>query len=140
MGNTSIQKMNFEDIQTILKENTNTPCLLINTLREDQQSCLLPKTVSFMKEESIVNQYIQTNKNIPIVVYGLHCNDASIYKKYNQLITLGFTQVSLYPGGMFEWLLLQDIYGEEDFPTTAKEYNLLRFKPPSSRMTEIDQL
>lgn len=126
MGNTSIQKMNFEDIQTIVKENTS--YILINTLREDNQGCLLPKTVSFMKEETVVNQYIQTNKNIPIVVYGLHCNDASIYKKYNQLMTLGFTNISLYPGGMFEWLLLQDIYGEEDFPTTAKEYNLLRFR------------
>ena len=130
MGNVSIQKMNFEDIQTIIKEE-NTRCLLINTLREDQQGCLLPKTVSFLKEESIVNHYIQTNKNIPIVLYGLHCNDASVHKKYNQLTTLGFANVSLYIGGMFEWLLLQDIYGEEDFPTTSKEYNLLRFKPPS---------
>jgi len=129
MGNASIQKYNFEDVQTILRENT--PHIIINTLREDQQECILPKTISFLKEETIVNHYIQTNKNVPIVLYGLHCNDASVHKKYNQLITLGFSNVSIYVGGMFEWLLLQDIYGEEEFPTTSKEVNLLRFKPPS---------
>jgi hypothetical protein len=29
---------------------------------------------------------------------------------------------------MFEWLLLQDIYGKELFPTTKKELDLLRYK------------
>lgn len=129
MGNASIQKYNFEDVQSILRENT--PHVIINTLREDQQECLLPKTVSFLKEETVVNHYIQTNKNIPIVLYGLHCNDTSVHKKYNQLTSLGFSNVAVYVGGMFEWLLLQDIYGEDEFPTTSKEFNLLRFKPPS---------
>ena len=30
---------------------------------------------------------------------------------------------------MFEWLLLQDIYGTELFPTTTKEVDLLKYKP-----------
>jgi hypothetical protein len=34
-------------------------------------------------------------------------------------------------GGIFEWLLLQDIYGKELFPTTKKEADLLKFKAPS---------
>jgi len=34
----------------------------------------------------------------------------------------------VYPGGLFEWLLLQDIYGEDNFPTTKKEMDILRFK------------
>jgi hypothetical protein len=33
-------------------------------------------------------------------------------------------------GGLFEWLMLQDIYGKELFPTTKKELDLLKFKPP----------
>jgi hypothetical protein len=35
----------------------------------------------------------------------------------------------MYLGGMFEWMLLQDIYGKEDFPTTEEELDILKFKP-----------
>ena len=48
--------------------------------------------------------------------------------KYTQLLNLGFTNVYIYPGGLFEWLCLQDIYGFENFPTTKKELDILRFK------------
>ena len=30
---------------------------------------------------------------------------------------------------MFEWLLLQYIYNNTDFPTTKKELDVLKFKP-----------
>ena len=30
---------------------------------------------------------------------------------------------------MFEWMLLQDIYNANDFPTTKKELDILKFKP-----------
>jgi hypothetical protein len=43
---------------------------------------------------------------------------------------LGFKNVRVYPGGMFEWLLLQDIYGAASFPTTSKETDILKYKPP----------
>jgi hypothetical protein len=49
-------------------------------------------------------------------------------KKYQQLLTLGFYNVFVYMGGLFEWLMLQDIYGKELFPTTKKELDLLKFK------------
>ena len=39
--------------------------------------------------------------------------------------------VYVYPGGLFEWLLLQDIYGEDNFPTTLKELDILKYKPLS---------
>ena len=29
---------------------------------------------------------------------------------------------------MFEWLMLQDIYGRDMFPTTKKEQDLLKYK------------
>jgi enhancing lycopene biosynthesis protein 2 len=35
----------------------------------------------------------------------------------------------VYTGGLFEWLLLQDIYGTQEFLTTKKELDLLKFKP-----------
>jgi hypothetical protein len=33
---------------------------------------------------------------------------------------------------MFEWLLLQDIFGEKEFPTTKKELDVLKYKPNKS--------
>jgi hypothetical protein len=52
-----------------------------------------------------------------------------MYNKYNQLNSLGFYNVYVYTGGLFEWLLLQDIYGEKDFPTTNIELDILKYKP-----------
>ena len=69
------------------------------------------------------------NKQIRIIIYGKNVNDISIYKKYTQLVELGFENVYVYPGGMFEWLLLQDIYGDDLFKTTAKELDILKYKP-----------
>jgi hypothetical protein len=129
MGNTqSIQKINYEDIQYIIKNPENH--ILINTLNENEQSCLIPNTISIHQEESLINKLINMgNKEIKIIIYGRNSNDEYIYKKYSQLNTLGFYNIYLYVGGLFELLMLQDIYGEEDFPTTKKELNILKFKP-----------
>jgi len=35
----------------------------------------------------------------------------------------------MYTGGLFEWLLLQDIYGKTEFPTTTNIIDLLKYKP-----------
>lgn len=128
MGNTnSINKINFEDIQFLL--NSSEKYILINTLMENEQDCLLPNTISPEKEIAIINSLIRNgSKNIKIVIYGKNCNDDKIYKKYNQLQNLGFYNSYVYTGGLFEWLLLQDIYGEKEFPTTKKELDILRFK------------
>ena len=45
--------------------------------------------------------------------------------------------VYIYPGGLFEWLLLQDIYGSEDFPTTIVERDHLKFKGKSMFTTYL---
>jgi hypothetical protein len=130
MGNaTSMNKINFEDIQYSLNQKDN--FLIINTLSENEQNCLLPNTISPEKEISIINNLIRNgNKTIKIIVYGKNCNDDKIYKKYNQLQSLGFHNIYIYIGGLFEWLMLQDIYGENEFPTSKKELDILRFKPP----------
>ena len=54
--------------------------------------------------------------------------DNKIIKKYNQLIKLNFTNVYIYPGGLFEWLLLQDIYGYDLFTTTTNNQDFLIYK------------
>ena len=132
MGNSySMNKVNFEDIQFILYDKNNN-YLLINTLEESSQNCLIPNTVKSEKETELINHLIQTGKkDIKIIIYGKNCNDDKIYKKYNQLHSLGFYNVFVYIGGLFEWLMLQDLYGETEFPTSKKELDILRFKPPN---------
>ena len=128
MGNTpSIKKVNYEDIQALQKKTIKG--LLINTLSADFQSCLISGTVPVIQEEKIINELISTNPETYVVVYGKNSNDETIYKKYKQLTDLGFSNVKLYIGGLFEWLLLQDIYGSDDFKTTIDELDILKYKP-----------
>ena len=129
MGNAqSIQKINYEDIQHVIK--TAEIHILINTMPENNQDCLIPNTTNINQEEELINKFIKTgNTQIKIIVYGRNCNDEKIYTKYSQLTSLGFYNVFVYTGGLFEWLMLQDIYGEKDFPTTKKELDILKYKP-----------
>ena len=138
MGNSqSIQKINFEDVQFILKNSESH--LLINTLPETEQSCLLPLTVQASQEEIIINKYLKNGlKNVRIIIYGRNCNDEKIYIKYSQFTSLGFYNVYIYTGGLFEWLMLQDIYGTQEFPTTKKELDLLKYK--SNKVLNISLL
>ena len=125
MGMTqSINKVNFEDVQYAVKHKNY---LLINTLSKDEQNVLIHGTVSYHKEESIINEYLKT-PNINIIIYDKNASENRPFEKYNQLTKLGFTNVYIYPGGLFEWLLLQDIYSEENFPTTSKEMDILKYK------------
>ena len=103
--------------------------LLMNTLPLSEQLCLISNTLTPQKEEILMNRYLNSNKNIRIIIYGRNSNDETIYKKYNQLVSLGFTNVYLYLGGLFEWLMLQDIYGFDDFPTTSRQLDILKYKP-----------
>jgi rhodanese-related sulfurtransferase len=129
MGNSqSIQKLNYEDIQHVIKNlETN---ILINTLKENEQECLIPTTININAETELINKYLNTgNKQIKIIIYGRNCNDETIFTKFNQLRSLGFTNVYIYTGGLFEWLMLQDIYGSLEFPTTKKEIDIIKYKP-----------
>jgi len=131
MGNSqsSMQKINFEDMQTVCKNPEI--YLLINTLNETEQTCLIIGTINAQQEEAIINKHLRgsVGKNIQIIVYGRNCNDEKIYKKYQQLLQLGFYNIFIYLGGIFEWLMLQDIYGFDEFPTTTKELDILKYKP-----------
>ncbi len=126
-----INKVNFEDIQVIIK--TNNDKILINTLGLNKQSCLIKNTIPASNEETIIRNMIDKQKfDVYIIIYGENCNHTKIYEKYNQLHNLGFYNVYLYTGGLFEWLCLQDIYGKDEFPTTTIELDILKFKPQSS--------
>jgi len=134
MGNSySMKKINYEDMQTVVKNPEL--YMLINTLPVNSQECLISTTVSVDKEEAIINKYLKENRGIKIIVYGKNCNDELVDKKYQQLLSLGFNNVYAYMGGLFEWLLLHDIYGKELFPVnnanaSKKNIDILKFKPP----------
>tara|TARA_Y100001970_G_C14037134_1_gene751699 strand:- start:224 stop:646 length:423 start_codon:yes stop_codon:yes gene_type:complete len=121
----SVQKVSFEDIAYLKKYKKH---YLLNTLGTEEQGCLITGTLSIASEVEIINKAINT-PDIYIIIYGKNINDESIYKKYTQLLGLGFINVFIYPGGMFEWLCLQDIYGKSEFPTTSEELDILKYKP-----------
>ena len=58
MGNIqSINKINFEDIQKIIKNDYN--AIIINTLSINNQDCLIKKTIHGLEEENVLNSYTE---------------------------------------------------------------------------------
>ena len=57
MGNSqSTQKINYEDVQYVIKNAE--AHILINTLNENEQECLLPNTIGIHKEADLINNLI----------------------------------------------------------------------------------
>jgi len=127
--NESQIKINFDDVKWVVENKTG---VLINTLIEGEQNCLIRGTMPINKEELLINKHLQSEKNIHIIIYGRNSSDETTLKKYEQLTKLGFYNVYIYLGGLFEWLLLQDIYGNELFHTTTAENGFLKSKSPKS--------
>lgn len=132
MGSTQSvsRKVNFEDIQYLL--NKTNEYILINTLDKKDQDCLIKNTILIQDEEKTINHFMKNKIDIHIIIYDKNANVPNLMEKYEQLIGLGFTNVYIYPGGLFEWLCLQDIYGVDDFPTTKKERDILKYKGKSA--------
>ena len=107
------------------RESTN---IIINTLKDDNQDCLIQGTIDIVSEVNLINQLIKENTNHQIIIYGKNSCDQSVLKKYKQLNKLGFKNVGIYTGGLFEWLLLQEVYGIENFPTSSLELDILKYK------------
>jgi hypothetical protein len=126
MGNSiSINKINFEDVQDAIKKDY----IIINTLPSNNQKCLIYNTLPASIEVSKVNTLLSSGRiESHIILYGENSTDNSVYSKYKQLSELGFDNIHIYLGGLFEWLLMQDIYGHDLFPTTKREPNHLQYK------------
>ena len=127
MGNSNsiIKNINFEDMQYAINDTTS---IIINTLDANNQKCLIKNTVAIDKEVEFLNAQLIKDKTIRIVIYGMNSCDISTIKKYDQLISIGFFNVFIYCGGLFEWFILQDIYGKEMFPTSSTESDFLKYK------------
>ena len=127
MGNSNsiIKNINFEDMQYAINDTTS---IIINTLDANNQKCLIKNTVAIDKEVEFLNAQLIKDKTIRIVIYGMNSCYISTIKKYDQLISIGFFNVFIYCGGLFEWFILQDIYGKEMFPTSSTESDFLKYK------------
>lgn len=125
MGNNlTINRINFKDVQYGISSNM----IIINTLDINNQECLIKNTLKPDEEINVINKIIKTNKNQKIIIYGENSSDNTLVKKYTQLKQLGLTNIYIYIGGLFEWLLLQDIYGSDEFPTTKEIIDILKYK------------
>lgn len=102
--------------------------VLINTLPDAQQGCLIKTTIKATKETEFINELFKINKKKEIIIYGKNHRDLKIIEKYNQLKKLGFTNVHIYFGGLFEWLLLKEYYGEINFPIDGKMGEISQYK------------
>jgi hypothetical protein len=124
-----IIKIGFDDLLTAIKFPNE--YIIINTLSVSEQDTLIKSTLPYNDEERIVNDLL-TNygyKLKKVIIYGKNTSDLTVEKKAKQLISLGFHDVYLYVGGLFEWLLLQDVYGKGEFQTVGKPGDILEFKP-----------
>lgn len=141
MGNqvSLVPKVSYEDIQMIVYRNTHIPhsTILINTLPTSLQHCLIKTTVDIRSEEQLINKCLMITPNVMIIVYGKNSNDITILHKYEQLVKLGFTNVHIYTGGIFEWMLLHEIYGKDLFKITRYEIDILRYRPKSVLLTAM---
>lgn len=128
MGNTlTIQKIGYRDVQYAYSNHVR--YMIINTLEPHEQDYLIKNTITIGQEEEIINLKIKENKAINIIIYGKNATDETVIKKGQQLHALGFSNISIYVGGLFEWALLQDLYDYDNFPTTTKLTDPLRFQP-----------
>jgi hypothetical protein len=89
----SIFKLNFEGMQNVVRNDTNSKFIIISTLGSDNQSCLIKNTLSPEKEIEKISDYLKTDKTINIVIYGENSVDNKTLEKYEQLTKLGFTNV-----------------------------------------------
>lgn len=101
--------------------------VLITTLNEND--CFIKKTLNPGEEVEFINNCISRNNQQNIIIYGKNYLDKSVYTQYNKLNSLGFDNVFIYPGGIFEWLLLQDTFGEDMFETNIIEKDILKYRP-----------
>jgi len=136
MGNadSQIRTVNFDNI----KENTH---ILIHVMDETDQSVLIKGTLTIDKEITIINSLLSASKqgDTRIIIYGKNTDDFhKVMRRYKQLCELGFNAF-VYIGGLFEWLLLQEIYGSSEFPIEFSQkqtgfLDILKFAPHNANI------
>ena len=128
----STKKVGFEDVLYAI--NNPTRFIILNTLVPDLQNCLIKGTLRYEIEEQTINDCLNHSSKLypTLIIYGKNSTDTMVDRKEKQLEELGFEDVYVYSGGMFEWLLLQDTYGSSEFPTTSRASDILKYRTPGA--------
>lgn len=117
----SYNNCNYIQLQEKI-ENKNQVVLLTTLSTNDY---LIKGTIHVNLECDFVNNLAKKDKSKEIVVYGKDHLDMRVIKKYNELKKIGFVNVSIYFGGLFEWALLQETYGKSNFQTDGNVDDLM---------------
>jgi hypothetical protein len=102
---------------------TTIPITFMNMHGKKGDIPLIEGTLPPEQEEAYINELIDNLDTVAlgdllIIIYGQNAMDKTAMEKARQLSALGFLSVCVYSGGMFEWCLLQDVYGNKEFPIT----------------------
>jgi len=128
MGQTQDTLIAFDDVKYAQERPDN--FVIINTLPMNQQDCVISGTLEVEKETVVMEALLVNAREKPIVVYGRNDTDVSVETKAQQLKKLGFRHIFIYRGGLFEWLMLRDIYGVENFRIDGNgKGDILDFQP-----------
>ena len=124
MGNTIsslpvLERATFDDLM-------NASYLIINVLNDTEQDVLIQGTVPCTEEVVQVEKAIQEKR--VIIIYGRNNHDDKVWIKHAQLKKLG-GKAKVYVGGLFEWILLQELYGNERFPLTSYKFDPYQYSP-----------
>jgi hypothetical protein len=124
MGNATsslpvLERATFDDVR-------DARYLVINVLSEAEQDVLIQGTVSCTDEVAAVEEAIKEKR--VIIVYGRNNHDDRVWLKHAQLKKLG-GKAKVYVGGLFEWILLQELYGNERFPLTSYKFDPYQYSP-----------
>jgi len=124
MGNSISNLVSFE----ILKDMQKDGAVIIHTMNEEEKVLIVGTVVGEKETEKINKMMSKNDYEKDIIIYGRNSHEyEKLVKKQKQLASLGFKNVYIYLGGIFEWLLLQDVYGAKEFPT-EKNGEILDFK------------
>lgn len=124
-----VKVIGFEDMLSLLRSNV----VLLNTMARGDQACLIRGTLHADDEESAMNAMLTSTDPLVtdrwVVVYGRHTLDPKPMEKARTLRLMGLSRLLVYRGGLFEWLLLQEVFGQDQFPTQGACPDLLAYRP-----------
>ena len=114
----------FEDVKHAIRLGP-AKFILINTFEQD---FMIQGTVSSEREEIVINAQLTdyTKPDVPIIIYGRNSCDDSVDLKEKQMRALGLDDIYVYRGGMFEWLLMGDVFGTDMFPVSKRDLGTVK--------------
>jgi len=129
MGNKLPKGISFEDVIKAIQNPAK--YVILNTLTDKEQNILILNTIPSTEEEEIMNTLISNGSFMEkiFIIYGKNSTEMDkLQALYKKLQGLGIYDIEIYYGGLFEWVLLQEIYGEKEFPTTNKVKDILQYR------------